>query len=53
MNWDHIAGRWKQLKGGARRRWGRMAEDDARLAREKQQLAEWLARRHKIDPIHK
>ena len=73
MNWARIAGRWKQLKGIARQRLGRMtgdptgvafgrhehrlggiqlAEGVAKEAREKQ-LAEWLAREHKADPIHK
>lgn len=73
MNWARIAGRWKQLKGIARQRLGRMTADytgvvagqrEHRLggiqvadgvikeAREKQ-LAEWLAREHKADPIHK
>ena len=73
MNWDRIAGTWKQLKGIARKQWGRLTADYAsviagererllgkiqatqgvtRQANEKQ-LAEWLARQHKIDPIHK
>jgi uncharacterized protein YjbJ (UPF0337 family) len=73
MNWARIAGRWKQLKGIARRRWSRttgdyagvvagtrehrlgaiqVADDVAKEAGEKQ-LAEWLAREHKADPIHK
>jgi len=53
MNWDRIKGNWEQLMGSARRQWGRLTEDElAREASEKQ-LAEWLARRHKIDPIHK
>jgi uncharacterized protein YjbJ (UPF0337 family) len=73
MNRDRIAGTWKQLKGIARKQWGRLTADDAsvvagererllgriqathgiaRQANEKQ-LAEWLARQHKIDPIHK
>jgi hypothetical protein len=45
MNWDRIAGHWKQLKDI-------YAGAVARKANEKQ-LAEWLARRHKADPIHK
>ena len=28
MNWDRIAGSWKQLKGDARRQWGRLTGDD-------------------------
>jgi uncharacterized protein YjbJ (UPF0337 family) len=73
MNWDRIAGSWKQLKGIARQQRGRLTADYAdvavgererllgeiqatygitRQANEKQ-LAEWLARQHKIDPIYK
>lgn len=56
MNWDCIGGTWKRIKGSARRQWGRRTEEDldvaARRASEKQ-LAEWLAREHKNDPIHK
>lgn len=28
MNWDQIAGKWSQLKGGIRERWGRLTDDD-------------------------
>jgi len=56
MNWDRVEGSWKQFKGGARRRWSRLTGRDvdavARKASEKQ-LAEWLARAHETDPIHK
>jgi uncharacterized protein YjbJ (UPF0337 family) len=73
MNRDRIAGTWTQLKGIARKQWGRLTANEAgvvagererlrgkiratqgiaRQANEKR-LAEWLAREHKIDPIHK
>jgi hypothetical protein len=56
MNLDRIAGTWRQLKGIARRQWGRLTAEYAsvvaRQANEKR-LAEWIARQHKIDPIHK
>ena len=45
MKWDRIQNGWKVLKGGFKLRW-------LRHAREKQ-LAEWVAREHKADPIHK
>lgn len=45
MNWDRIAGHWKQIKRMVRQRSAKRA--DAK------QLAEWLAREHKADPIHK
>jgi uncharacterized protein YjbJ (UPF0337 family) len=28
MNWDQIAGNWKQIKGVVRERWGKLTEDD-------------------------
>lgn len=56
MNWECIRGKWKRIEGSARRQWRRRSEEGldaaATRAREKQ-LAEWLAREHKIDPIHK
>jgi uncharacterized protein YjbJ (UPF0337 family) len=73
MNLDRIAGKWKQLKGMARHRWGRLTANWAGVVAGKRehmlgeiqetyglekeanekQLAEWLARQHKADPIHK
>jgi uncharacterized protein YjbJ (UPF0337 family) len=28
MNWDQIAGKWKQTKGSAKTRWGKLTDDD-------------------------
>lgn len=28
MNWDQIQGKWKQLKGLARERWGKLTDSD-------------------------
>jgi len=28
MNWDVITGQWKQLKGKAQQRWGKLSDDD-------------------------
>ena len=28
MNWDQIAGKWKQMKGDIRTRWGKLTDDD-------------------------
>ena len=28
MNWDQIAGNWKQVKGVVREKWGKLTEDD-------------------------
>jgi uncharacterized protein YjbJ (UPF0337 family) len=28
MNWDRIEGDWKQIKGRAQQRWGKLTDDD-------------------------
>ena len=28
MNWDQVAGKWKQYKGRAKEKWGKMTDDD-------------------------
>ena len=28
MNWDHIEGKWKQLKGSLKQQWGKLTDDD-------------------------
>jgi uncharacterized protein YjbJ (UPF0337 family) len=28
MNWDRIEGNWKQYKGQAKQKWGKLTEDD-------------------------
>jgi uncharacterized protein YjbJ (UPF0337 family) len=28
MNWDTIQGKWKEVKGQAREKWGRITEDE-------------------------
>jgi uncharacterized protein YjbJ (UPF0337 family) len=27
MNWDRIEGHWRQFKGGVKRKWGRLTDD--------------------------
>jgi hypothetical protein len=49
LNLDRIAGGWKHLKSVATQRWGRRRQKKA----DEKQLAAWLAREHKADPIHK
>lgn len=40
MNWDIIEGKWKQLKGAAREKWGELTEDEYdQLAGNKDKLA--------------
>ncbi len=31
MNWDTIAGNWKQMKGRVREKWGKLTDDDLEL----------------------
>ena len=28
MNWDRIEGQWRQLKGQAQQKWGKITDDD-------------------------
>ncbi len=28
MNWDQVEGKWKQLKGNVRSKWGKLTDDD-------------------------
>jgi uncharacterized protein YjbJ (UPF0337 family) len=28
MNWDQIAGNWKQVKGVVKEKWGKLTDDD-------------------------
>jgi hypothetical protein len=28
MNWDQVAGNWKQLRGTVREKWGQLTDDD-------------------------
>jgi hypothetical protein len=28
MNWDQVEGKWKQMKGAAKKQWGKLTEDD-------------------------
>ena len=28
MNWDQVSGKWKQLKGSVKTRWGKLTDDD-------------------------
>lgn len=31
MNWDQIEGRWLELKGAVREKWGKLTDDDVEL----------------------
>ena len=32
MNWDQLEGKWRQLKGQARVKWGKLTDDDLEMA---------------------
>ena len=39
MNWDRVEGNWKQLKGKAREKWGKLTDNDFEaIAGKKDQL---------------
>ena len=43
MNWDRIAGNWKQAKGKLREKWGKLTDDELDvIAGKREQLAGWL-----------
>lgn len=47
MNWDQIAGNWKQLKGLAKEKWGKLTDDDLEvIAGMREQLAGKLQERY-------
>jgi uncharacterized protein YjbJ (UPF0337 family) len=49
MNWDRIEGKWKQLTGSARERWGKLTDDDIQtLTGQKDQLVGKIQERYGI-----
>ncbi|KXF77038.1 hypothetical protein ATN84_10615 [Paramesorhizobium deserti] len=49
MNWDQIAGQWKQVKGKVREQWGDLTDDDLdRIAGNRDQLVGQLQERYGI-----
>ena len=32
MNWDQVAGNWKQMQGALTRKWGKLTDDDLAIA---------------------
>ena len=37
MNWDQVEGKWKQFKGVARQKWGKLTDDDLDVVNGKQE----------------
>ena len=49
MNWEQIEGKWKQLKGAIKERWGKLTDDDLDvIAGKKDQLLGKLQERYGI-----
>jgi len=47
MNWDRIAGNWKQMTGKVKEKWGKLTDDDLTVAAGKRdQLAGLLQQRY-------
>jgi uncharacterized protein YjbJ (UPF0337 family) len=47
MNWEQIQGRWKQWKGHAKEKWGKLTDDDLMtIAGKREQLAGLLQERY-------
>lgn len=47
MNWDQIAGSWKEFSGKIREKWGKLTDDDLDvIAGKRDQLAGVLQRRY-------
>lgn len=37
MNWDQLEGKWKQMKGHVRKKWGKLTDDDFDVIKGKRQ----------------
>ena len=38
MNWDEAAGKWNQMKGSVKERWGRLTDDDLTMINGKRDI---------------
>ncbi len=49
MNWDQVQGKWKQIKGQAKTRWGKLTDDDLDvIAGQRDQLVGRIQERYGI-----
>jgi len=49
MNWDQVEGKWKQMKGSVRTRWGKLTDDDLEMIKgQKDQLVGKIQERYGI-----
>lgn len=47
MNWDQVAGNWKQFTGKVREKWGKLTDNDLTvIAGKKDQMAGLLQKRY-------
>lgn len=47
MNWDRVAGDWKQFKGKVKEKWGQLTDDDlAKINGNREQLEGLLQQRY-------
>jgi len=47
MNWDQVAGKWKQFKGQMKQKWGKLTDDDLDvIAGKRDQMAGKLQERY-------
>ena len=47
MNWDQVKGKWTELQGQARQRWGELTDDDIAEARgDREELAGKIQQRY-------
>ena len=53
MNWDQVAGNWKQFKGQVKEKWGKLTDDDLDVvAGKRDQLVGKIQERYGITKIH-
>ena len=49
MNWDQVEGKWKQMKGDIKTRWGKLTDDDLQtIGGQKDKLVGSLQERYGI-----
>ena len=49
MNWDQIEGKWKQLSGAAREKWGKLTDSDWQIVSgKKDQLVGRIQERYEV-----
>lgn len=49
MNWDQMEGKWKQVKGSVKTRWGKLTDDDLNvIGGQKDQLVGRIQERYGI-----